>query len=63
MSDKSYIVYLETVVESLLAERAEPLNYIVAISELPPYKGFTFLPYNIHNQIKEKRLARTKFPE
>jgi len=61
MNDEHYIIHLETVVESLLAER--PPRDIAAISELPQYRGFTFSPHNIRELIERKRLARLIKPD
>ena len=52
MNKKTYIQYLETIVLSLLKERHIESD-IVAVSELPSYKGYTFSPVNVRASIEE----------
>lgn len=60
MKKDSYLIYLETLVVSLLAERKKKEADIVdADPQAPPFaKGFTFSPILVKEEIAKQRLAR-----
>lgn len=57
MSESSYVVYLETVLLSLMAEREDEFE-IQAISDDPSYDGYSFSSINIKEEINRHRDLR-----